>query len=149
MISIPPFWWGLWDIARGIYGSVKTRSLSKKGLIVRGVIINQVAWFLPYIYVAIVARNLPWYIWTFIAVVVTCSAALFVIRLRQGRVPARLPRFLRRRLARELEDENGSPAEVATTVDQGYVAMTPTLPESKDAGPSASDAAVTRGFGGT
>lgn len=104
VISIPPYWWGLWDIARGIYGSVKTKSLANKGLIVRGVIINQLAWFLPYIYVAIVARHLPWYLWVFIAVVVTCSTVLFVIRLRQGRVPGKLPRFLRRRLDREIRD---------------------------------------------
>ena len=41
----------------------------------RGVIINQIAWFLPYIYVAIVARHLPWYIWALMAIVVICSSA--------------------------------------------------------------------------
>jgi hypothetical protein len=73
----------------------------------RGVIINQAAWFLPYLYVAIVARHLPWYIWALIGIVVTCSAAFFVIRLSRGRVPGRLPRFLRRRLARESERAEG------------------------------------------
>jgi len=108
VVTIPPYYWGLWDIARGIYGSVKTRSLANKSLIIRGVIINQASWFLPYVYVAIAARHLPWYIWAFIAVVTMCSAALFAIRLKQGRVPVRLPRFLRRRLARELQDGDSS-----------------------------------------
>jgi hypothetical protein len=91
-------------------------------LIVRGVIINQVAWFLPYVYVAIVARHLPWYIWALMAIVVTCASAFFVIRLRRGRMPGRLPRFLRRRLARESERAEGSESAEGS-VDGGASAV--------------------------
>jgi hypothetical protein len=131
VISIPPYWWGLWDIARGIQGSVKTKSLTKKGLVARGIVINLGAWLLPYVYVAAVARHLPWYIWVLMAVVVTYSATLFVVRFRQRRIPARLPRFLRRRLTQRLVEEHASPPTIDAALDSAPTVVGPASPKPK------------------
>jgi len=98
VVSIPPYWWGLFDIARGTYFAATRRTTREWRVIARGVVVNQAAWFLPYIYVAIAARRLPWFVWVLLGVMVTFSVTYFLIQLRRGGLKDKLPKFLRSRV---------------------------------------------------
>lgn len=98
VISIPPYFWGLFDIARGTYYAATRRTMREWRVIVRGVIVNQAAWFLPYAYVMVVARSLPWFVWVLLVVMVTFSVTYFFVQLNRGGLKDRLPKFLRERV---------------------------------------------------
>lgn len=106
VVSIPFYWWGLFDIARGTYYAATRRTMREWRVIVRGAVVNQAAWFLPYAYVMVVARQLPWFVWVLLVVMVVLSVTYFAIQLKRGGLKARLPRFLRSRV-KPIEEANG------------------------------------------
>ena len=132
VLSIPIYWWGLFDIARGTYHAAKYRTLSEWRVILRGVVVNRLAWVMPYAYVMIVARELPWFIWAFLAVMIVCSSTYFGIQLNRGRLRDKLPRFLRQRVhpVEGTEDLGFAPEDALTDDESSADGVTERRPAS-------------------
>lgn len=78
-------------------------------MIIKGIVVNRFAWAMPHLYVMIAARRLPWFIWSFLAVVLSCSSVYFMIQFRAGRMREKLPGFLRHRVRPVGTDDGHSP----------------------------------------
>lgn len=98
LVSIPIYWWGLYDVVSGSYRAVKERSLSEWQIIVRGIIINRLAWIMPYAYVMLSVRRLPIIVWIFLICMLTLSTSYFLSQVYKGKIYRKLPSFLKRKV---------------------------------------------------
>lgn len=97
VVSIPIYWWGLFDIAAGSPLNPKDKVFNWKR-IVRGFLINRFAWAMPYLYVMIFAKELPLWLWAFLILMIILSTSYFITQVIRGKVRQKLPTFLRRKL---------------------------------------------------
>lgn len=97
LLSIPVYWWGLYEIAAGSPMN-RREKIFNWSRITKGVLINRAAWVLPYLYVMIVARKLPSWLWLFLVIMIILSTTYFFIQVYQGKARDKLPKFLKKRL---------------------------------------------------
>lgn len=98
VLSIPIYWWGLFYIAKGTYKAIKGRSLKKWQTIAKGLIVNRIAWIMPYAYAMLSAKKLPSIIWVFLGIMLTLSTSYFTYQIFKGKAYQKLPQFLKARV---------------------------------------------------
>ncbi|MEI7690064.1 MAG: hypothetical protein WCI63_00285 [bacterium] len=82
LISIPFYYYGLFVMAKVIIKLKKNHNLKGKEILkhhefVRAFIINQVAWFGPYVYVIIWGKNIPIWIWALLIFYLSITLYIF------------------------------------------------------------------------
>ncbi len=82
LISIPFYYYGLFVMAKVAFSLKKQHNLKGKEIIkhhefVRAFIINQIAWFGPYVYVIVYGNNIPIWVWILLIVYLVIALIIF------------------------------------------------------------------------
>lgn len=88
LISTPFYYYGLFEIGRVIFGLRKKHKLSSKNVIrdkifIRGLIVYEVAWALPYIYIVFWGDNIPIWVWIFVSLNLLLGIFLFYTKIKK------------------------------------------------------------------
>lgn len=86
IISIPFYYYSLYVMGKTIIHlktehKLRSREILKHHEFVRALVVNQIAWFLPYIYVIFWGRNIPIWIWILLAIYISFAVYLFFVKL--------------------------------------------------------------------
>jgi len=92
LISVPFYWYGWLMIVRSIFKSKSKEGNNGRIIIERffnnrefkiGLIINRLAWFLPYVYIIFWGQNLPMWFWLMLSIWIIFFICLFTLKIRR------------------------------------------------------------------